>query len=213
MTRRELMSRHGISPATFKRDLVKLREQMQVPVRFDRATGRYRVESSQPATAAQALWFSGDEVLGLLTMQRVLAELSGGKLGAKLRPLGAKLNQLMATNGLPESAVADRLHVVPPDERGPAPPLFVVAASATLARKRMKVTHSDRQTGEVQECEISPQRLVHYRDNWYIDAWCHQQDNLRSFPVSWLGSAQAMDEDAIEVEPQVVALKLGARYA
>ncbi|WP_395685802.1 helix-turn-helix transcriptional regulator [Caenimonas koreensis] len=207
------MSRLAISPATFKRDLVKLREQMHVPVRFDRATGRYRIELAEPAAAMPALWFSADEVLGLLTMQRVLAELAPGTLGAKLRPLGDRLNQLMATSGLPEHAVANRLHVVPPEERGPAPALFVAAASATLARKRMKVTHSDRQTGEVQECEISPQRLVHYRDNWYIDAWCHQQESLRSFPVSWLGTAQAMDEDAIDIEPEVVAQKLGPKYA
>ena len=23
---------------------------------------------------------------------------------------------------------------------------------------------------------VSPQRLVHYRDNWYLDAWCHYKD-------------------------------------
>jgi predicted DNA-binding transcriptional regulator YafY len=34
--------------------------------------------------------------------------------------------------------------------------------------------------GQTTERE-APQRLVHYRDNWYLDAWCHLRNDLRSF--------------------------------
>jgi predicted DNA-binding transcriptional regulator YafY len=33
------------------------------------------------------------------------------------------------------------------------------------------------------EREVSPQRLVHYRDNWYLDAWCHLREDVRSFSI------------------------------
>ena len=39
--------------------------------------------------------------------------------------------------------------------------------------------HYNRGTDESNEREISPQRLVHYRDNWYLDAWCHLREGLR----------------------------------
>ena len=33
------------------------------------------------------------------------------------------------------------------------------------------------------ERSVSPQRLVYYRDNWYLDSWCHSRNALRSFSV------------------------------
>src|SRR5690606_19724798 len=43
--------------------------------------------------------------------------------------------------------------------------------------------------------EVSPQRLAHYRDNWYLDAWDHDRQALRSFALDRIsdtaGSAQA----------------------
>ena len=44
-----------------------------------------------------------------------------------------------------------------------------------LTRKRLKLRHQRRQDGESLDREVSPQRLVHYRDNWYLDAWCHKR--------------------------------------
>lgn len=35
----ELMAAHEISPATFKRDLARLRDQLHVPIKFNRELG------------------------------------------------------------------------------------------------------------------------------------------------------------------------------
>ena len=40
------------------------------------------------------------------------------------------------------------------------------------------------------EREVSPQRLVHYRDNWYLDAWCHKRQALRTFGVDAIETAR-----------------------
>jgi len=50
-------------------------------------------------------------------------------------------------------------------------------------RKRLKIRHTRRMEGEVLEREVSPQRLVHYRDNWYLDCFCHKRQALRTFAV------------------------------
>ena len=199
MTRGEVMSRLEISAATFKRDVAKLREQMQVPVRYNRDTGRYRIESAEPSAATTGLWFSAHEVLGLLTLKELLAELEPGQLGPKLRPLQERLRQIMEANGLRARDVPGRVHVVRDGKRRAAPRQFEAAASATLARKRLKVTHTDRRTGETLVREISPQRIVHYRDNWYLDAWCHSREGLHSFDIDAIGNVEAMDADAKEV--------------
>ena len=39
------------------------------------------------------------------------------------------------------------------------------------------------------ERTVSPQRLTHYRDNWYLDAWDHEREALRSFALDRIGDA------------------------
>jgi predicted DNA-binding transcriptional regulator YafY len=41
-----------------------------------------------------------------------------------------------------------------------------------LRRQRLVIRYHARTTDEGSERELSPQRLIHYRDNWYLDAWC-----------------------------------------
>ena len=49
------------------------------------------------------------------------------------------------------------------------------------------------------EREISPQRLVHYRDNWYVDAWCHLRNGLRSFSIDAIGKAELLADRVKDV--------------
>lgn len=37
---------------------------------------------------------------------------------------------------------------------------------------------------------ISPQTLIYYRENWYLDGWCHFRKNLRIFSVASISKVQ-----------------------
>jgi predicted DNA-binding transcriptional regulator YafY len=89
---------------------------------------------------------------------------------------------------------------------------FESVAAATLARKRLRIDHYNRQTGERQPRDISPQRLVHYRDNWYVDAWCHLRDDLRSFSIDAMARVEGLDEAAKDVAPRTIDATLGVGY-
>jgi predicted DNA-binding transcriptional regulator YafY len=52
-----------------------------------------------------------------------------------------------------------------------------------LGRSRLKLTYWNRSKDETTEREVSPQRLVHYRNNWYLDGWCHLRNDIRSFAL------------------------------
>ena len=211
-TRGEIMHALEISAATFKRDIAKLRDQMHVPVRYERDTGRYHVDHTEPATALPGLWFTPDEILALLTMQHLLSQLEPGLLGPKLRPLKARLTNIMETSGLGTQDVSDRLRIVHAGKRKLAPRMFETTASATMARKRLRITHTKRETGETLMRDVSPQRLVHYRDNWYLDAWCHLREDLRSFSIDAIEAVEVMAEAAQEVPAKEIDDKLGAGY-
>jgi predicted DNA-binding transcriptional regulator YafY len=214
MPRHEILSRLEISPATFKRDLAKLRDQMKVPIRFDRDWGGYTIAPTEGdgSTALPNLWFSPDEILALLTMQHLLSQLEPGLLGPKLKPLQTRLAGLMKLHGLDSQDVAQRMRIVHAGKRALPPPTFEAAAGATMARKRLKITHMRRETGETLEREISPQRMVHYRDNWYVDAWCHLRDGLRSFSLDAISHVEHLTTDAKEVPPEQIDQSLGAGY-
>lgn len=41
---------------------------------------------------------------------------------------------------------------------------------------------------------MPPQQLVFYRDNWYVDTWCHLRNGIRSFSIDAIRCAELVDE-------------------
>jgi len=207
-----IMAALEISRATLKRDIAKLRDQLHVPIRFDREQGGYVLDQGHTDSELPGLWFSQQEVLALVTLQHLLSQLAPGLLGTRLKPLQDRLTQLMEKHGLTSQGVADRVRIVHAGKRLVAPQAFEAVATATLARKRLNVQHFNRQNGKTVQRDISPQRVVHYRDNWYVDAWCHLRDDLRSFAIDALSGIQVLNAPAKELAPQAIDSLLGAGY-
>jgi len=65
-----------------------------------------------------------------------------------------------------------------------------------LGRKRLKFYYRARSTNQGTQRTVSPQRLTHYRDNWYLDAWDHSRDALRSFALDRIARAELLDAAA-----------------
>jgi predicted DNA-binding transcriptional regulator YafY len=215
MSAEDLMARLEISRATLKRDIAKLRDQLHVPVKFDRDRGGYVLEAGAGHTDSElpGMWFSPEEVVALVTIQQLLTDLAPGILGPKLRPLQERLTELMAKNGLSQADVGNRIRLThSAGKRRLKPQVFEAVAAGTMGRKRLRVKHFNRASGETLERLISPQRLVHYRDNWYIDAWCHLRQDLRSFSVDALSQVEVLAEAAKEIAAKNLDAVLGASY-
>jgi predicted DNA-binding transcriptional regulator YafY len=67
---------------------------------------------------------------------------------------------------------------------------FELAATATLKRLRLAITFWSRNSNQTTERIVSPQRLVFYRGNWYLDAWCHLREGIRSFALDGIRQAR-----------------------
>ena len=87
-----------------------------------------------------------------------------------------------------------------------------MVARSVLTRARLWIRHWNRKDDRQTEREISPQRLVHYRGNWYVDAWCHLRNDLRSFAVDALREARLLDARAKEVPNAELDEHLGSGY-
>jgi predicted DNA-binding transcriptional regulator YafY len=221
LNRRKAVSRDAfieeleVSRATFKRDLEYLRDRMQMPIVWDRELGGYRLDEGA-ATAhlfqLPGLWFSSEEIHALLTMEHLLERLQPGLLGPQLKPLRNLIRKTLASGDFSAQEVSRRIRILQIGVRPVQSEMFQAISSALLSRRRLRIAHYRRARDENLTREISPQRLVYYRDNWYLDAWCHLRTALRTFSVDVIGQATVLSKRAREIKDQTLDETLGAGF-
>lgn len=204
-----------VSRATFKRDLEYLRDRMQMPIVYDRELGGYRIdEAASTAHLFQlpGLWFSSEEIHALLTMEHLLERLQPGLLGPQLRPLRDVIRKSLESGDFTAGEVSRRIRILQVGVRPVESTNFQAISSALLSRRRLLIKHYQRARDETLDREISPQRLVYYRDNWYLDAWCHLRKGLRTFSVDVINDATVLSKRAREITDHTLDETLGAGF-
>ena len=203
----------GVSRATLKRDLEYMRERFHAPIEYDREANGYRFGRPRtgPRYELPGLWFSADEAYALLSMHTLLAELQPGLLEPHVAPLQERLRAILG--GEPAwKDIEKRLRVFQPEGASSESSFFPSVAKAVLTRQRLWIRHYNRKDDRETEREISPQRLVHYKDNWYVDAYCHLREDLRSFAVDAIRAAELREARAKEMPAAELDEHLGAGY-
>ncbi len=212
----ELRERLGVSPATLKRDLRYLVDRFNAPIVYDRDLGGYRFDKSEyvgDKYALPGLWFSAEEIHALMTMQHLLASLdAGGILGPHIQPLMARITGLMDRGRHSAEEVRKRIKLINLGARTASLKHFSSVGMALLNRKQLTIRFLTKASNEVTERVISPQRLVHYRENWYLDAWCHLRNGLRCFAMDGVQQADIVEAPAREVDDATLDRALGAGY-
>ncbi|MGB7181150.1 MAG: WYL domain-containing protein, partial [Burkholderiaceae bacterium] len=204
-----------ISPATLKRDLAFMRDRLNSPILFDRDLGGYRLDRDTigPRHELPGLWFDDAELMALLSIHQMLDGLDvGGLLGPRLKPLVKRLQDLLGERFDSGDRLSERVRFIRMHDRMVVPNDFSVIGHALLSRNRLRIAHFSRSTTEKTEREISPQRLVHYRNAWYLDAWCHLRNALRVFALDAIESVELLETTATEVDDDQVSASVEAGY-
>jgi predicted DNA-binding transcriptional regulator YafY len=212
---RDLQRVLEISPATLKRDLAFMRERLNAPIVFDRDAGGYRFDKPGvgPRFQLPGLWFSADEILALMSMHQMLDSLdAGGVLGKQIKPLLARLEAALATDAAPAQEVIRRVKIIPSQRRRVVVQWFELVGGALMARRRIRVDYFTRYRNERSTREISPQRLVHYRNNWYLDGWCHKSEGVRMFALDSIENAVLTDAKARDLSLKQVDAETAGGY-
>jgi len=90
-----------VSPATLKRDLEYLRDQLGAPIEYDRDSNGYRFATGAAAWRGEkhelpGLWFSERELYSLLMAHQLLSGLDAdGMLSRHLQPLLERIHELL----------------------------------------------------------------------------------------------------------------------
>ncbi len=213
--RQELLDELGISLATFKRDLEYMRDRLHAPIVWDREKRGYRLDTVAPRGRRFQLpgvWFNSTEAHALLVMEHLLENIQPGVLAPYIKSLKASIEALLDSSDHSAQEVRRRIRILSFASRPVIPKHFGIISSALLSRRRLQITHYNRERDQATMREISPQRLVHYRDNWYLDAWCHWREGLRSFAVECIREAEILDKTAPNVSETVLDDELRSAY-
>jgi predicted DNA-binding transcriptional regulator YafY len=196
----ELMDRLECSKSTLHRAINALKDHLNAPVVFDTNAGGYRYarEGAAEAYELPGLWFTARELQALAVMQRLLKDAGGGLLEEHLAPLARRLHELTRNQRLNLGEAAARLRF-PAIAGRSAGRMFDVVASATLQRRKLWIEYHARTTDSRSERTLSPQRLTHYRESWYLDAWDEQRAALRSFSVDRILQARILHSPALAI--------------
>lgn len=197
----DFLSELDISLATFKRDLEYLRDRLNAPIVWDRDNGGYRYESQStgPTFALPGMWFNASEAHALLLIQQLLKDIHPGLLSQHIEPLQSRLKALLGSGDHSADEVEKRFRMIHASQRVLPLKHFEAIATATLGRKQLKIQHYNRERDETVERLISPQQIVFYRDNWYVDAWCHLRADIRSFSIDAIQGAEPLTAKAKEI--------------
>jgi predicted DNA-binding transcriptional regulator YafY len=207
-----------VSRATLKRDLAYLRDRMGAPIEYDRFLGGYTLrQEGQDGRGDKhelpGLWFSERELYALLTAHQLLSDIdTDGVLSRHLQPLLARIHTLLDTEGLQAADVIKRVKILTPAKRPVPSQWFERVTEALIKRKRLEMVYLTRSRGQSGQRMVSPQRLVHYRATWYLDAWCHKAQGLRRFALDAIEDARVSDERAKDVSLKTVQSEMDAGY-
>lgn len=204
-----------VSLSTLKRDLEFMRLHLNAPIHFDRNLKAYRfVQPTAPGPRYElpGLWLDSAEAHALVAASNLLERIEPGLLGPHVAPLKTRLLSLLALEGVSTDNISHRIRLLTSLKRQMPTRHFQIVARATLERLRLRITHLNRHTGRTTDREISPQRLTHYRENWYVESWCHARSEIRSFAIDALTAVEILSTVSKEISEDTLNARLDSGY-
>jgi len=201
------------SRAQLYRDLSYMRDAFGAPIEFDSDahTVRYQPDQEQ-RFEMPGLWLSSDELYALIAAQQLVNEAQGGFLGEAIKPLSLRLEKLIERKGSVGKQALERIRIVRKQGRKLPEREFRAVAHALLDRKRLKLVYHARIKQDMTQREVSPQRLTYYRDNWYLDGFCHTSNGLRTFALERIKAPTLLPTVATDIAQEQLDQELASAY-
>jgi predicted DNA-binding transcriptional regulator YafY len=208
-----LLDELACSRATLYRDVAFLRDALGAPIESDPELHGFRYSRDEGERfELPGLWLNSDELKALMALQQLLPRGDAELISGALEPLKPRIDALLKEQAGGREWPINRVRVIQSGSRRFDQAVFRAVAGAVLERKRLAFRYRARSTDEVADREVSPQRLTHYRDNWYLDAWDHRRKGLRSFSLDRIQRPQALDAACEDLGEEDLNAHLAASY-
>lgn len=185
-----LLDRMECSAATFHRIRTFMRDSLGAPIEFDKAYSGYRYDcTANTSFELPGMWFTMSEVEALLQLDAAVESLQAGFFGDVFAPIKKRFEPLLKAQKTSVKKFGERVRILSMGSRACDSQIFRTVATAVLCRHRLVIGHRALTDINPVLRTISPQTLIRYRDNWYVDAHCHLRNDLRTFALDRILSA------------------------
>ena len=213
ISRQDLIERLECSQATLYRLVAELRDYLGAPLEQDADNrGFYYDRSYDQPFELPGIWISPAELQALLTARQVLGDVQPGLLEGELEQIQGRISSLLQQKGVDAQESQSRIHIQSVAGRSVPEHLFQDVMGALIGRQQLHISYHGRRKNDLSERDISPQRLTQYRNSWYLDAWCHKADGLRSFSLERISDQTLLEKNAKEVSASVLAGHFDSAY-
>jgi proteasome accessory factor C len=212
VSRQRLEEALECSRATIKRLIEDMRLHLNAPIVYDRDHNGYKYDLADGAMyELPGLWFNASELHALLTVQQLLTSVEPGLLDPHLKPLQKRIGDLLELQRPGFDGLSARVRIMQMGARRGGRH-FQAVAGAVAQHQRLWIRYFNRGDDRHSDREVSPQRLTYYRDNWYLDAWCHLREGLRTFALDAIEVARLLSTTALPVADEELDRHFAVSY-
>jgi len=189
-----------VSSATFNRDLQKMRDYFGAPILYDKKSNGYIYDPDQERFELPGFWLNQRELYALLLIHNLLGDLDFGILSPILDPLGQRIKDVLSLCGQSAQSLNKTIQIHPLYQRPVCTQIFAGVAQALMNQKPLKITYHSRSRDEITQRIIDPQRLMFYRSNWYLLAWCREGEGLKTFALDRIQQSSELDQEVFAID-------------
>lgn len=197
-----LSQRLECSPKTVQRTIEQMRNHLNAPIEFDRARHGYRYQGDLASMfELPGIWLTAEELQSLTALLNLINSMGSSLLKDELQSVEGQIKKLLNARGLSMTEFEQRVKFLPMACRVVNSQIFSVVSEALLHRRQLDTCYRSYNHKQTQRT-LSPQTLVYYRENWYLDAWCHLRNDLRTFSISRFEKADITGTAAKVISPE-----------
>jgi len=213
LSKTQLARTTGTNLRTIERHLAFLKDKLGAPLECETGTSAYFYRQGEGERfELPGIWFDKDELAALFAIKQLVAAIPDGTLSKVADGLWKRIEKVGLEEGqLPETGWKDRIKVLSIAGRHVDDRVFRETVNGLVNAKRLSIVQKSLGKTTVTR-EVSPLQLVRYRDNWYLDAWCHMRDGYRSFALSRIEKVESLDKPAVHKSSRSIAEHFASSY-
>jgi len=179
-----------------ERNVRRIIETMQnilaAPIEYDDSRrGWHYADNPENRFELPGLWLTGEELQSLSLLLNLLENLGNGLLNEEIAVIEKDVEKLLKARKINPSAFANHIRVLPIAHRQLPGAIFNKVSEALLKKRQIHIHYASYKGTKTQRA-VSPQTLVHYRENWYLDGWCHLRNGLRTFSIARITAVEIL---------------------
>jgi predicted DNA-binding transcriptional regulator YafY len=180
---KRIMEELECSESTVNRLKQNLTDYYGAPLKYDAEKNGYYYDESERKIDLPGFWLSPDEIYALFVCIQVIEKSEEIGISSIISPLSSKIEEIIAKSGHSPKNLKSLIKVMPLYSRIMKKGNFSKICSCLINNEIIEAEYFTRSCKRKSTRKLHPQRLIHYKDNWYLCAYCEKNKELRIFSV------------------------------